>query len=105
MMKTDRSARYIAIEILCNWEENRLPVDQVMEKCFSTMILDDQRDRQLSMSLVYGVIRWQGYLDWVLGDFSKHPLDKMKSRTLQALRVGLFQLLFLDRIPPSASIN
>ncbi len=100
-----KSPRYIAIEILCNWEENRLPVDQIMEKCFSSMILDDPRDRQLSMSLVYGVIRWQGYLDWVLGDFSKHPLNKMKSRTLQALRVGLFQLLFLDRIPPSAAIN
>ena len=105
MEKNSRSPRYIAIEILCNWEENRLPVDQIMEKCFSSMILDDPRDRQLSMSLVYGVIRWQRYLDWVLGDFSKHPLNKMKSRTLQALRVGLFQLLFLDRIPPSAAIN
>ncbi len=105
MKKSSQGPRYIAIEILCNWEENRLPVDQIMEKCFSTMILDDPRDRQLSMSLVYGVIRWQGYLDWVLGEFSKHPLNKMKSRTLQALRVGLFQLLFLDRIPPSAAIN
>ena len=100
-----KSSRYIAIEILCQWQENHLPVDQVLEQYISGMVFDDPRDRQLSMSLVYGVIRWQGYLDWVISDFSKHPLAKMKSRTLQSLRVGLFQLFFLDRVPPSAAIN
>jgi 16S rRNA (cytosine967-C5)-methyltransferase len=44
-------------------------------------------------------------LDWVAESFSKHPLAKMKSRTLQALRIGIFQLLFLDRVPASAAIN
>ena len=100
-----KGPRYIAIEVLCRWAENHLPIDQVMEKYFSNIDLDDPRDRQLSMSLVYGAIRWQGYLDWVIGEFSKHPLAKMKSRTLQALRVGLFQLFFLDRVPSSAAIN
>jgi len=100
-----KSPRYIAIEVLCRWEENHLPVDQVMEQYISSMIPGDPRDRQLSMSLVYGVIRWQGYLDWVIGEFSKHPLAKIKLRTLQGLRVGLFQLFFLDRVPASAAIN
>lgn len=100
-----RGARAIAIEILCSWEETHLPVDQIMDKQIGTTLLADPRDRQLVMSLVYGVIRWRGYLDWVLGEFSKHPLGKMKNRTLQALRIGLFQLIFLDRIPPSAAIN
>jgi 16S rRNA (cytosine967-C5)-methyltransferase len=105
MKKTTISPRYIAIEVLCRWAENHLPIDLVMEKYLSSRTLDDPRDRQLSMSLVYGAIRWQGYLDWVIGEFSKHPLAKMKSRTLQALRVGLFQLFFLDRVPSSAAIN
>lgn len=100
-----KSARYITIEILCSWEERSLPVDQVMEQCIASMGLGDPRDRQLIMSLVYGVIRWRGYLDLVVEKFSKHPLSKMKSRTLQALRVGIFQLLFLDRVPASAAIN
>ena len=100
-----KGPRYIAIEILCQWQERHLPVDRIMEQYISSIVLDDPRDRQLSMSLVYGVIRWQGYLDWVISDFSKHPLAKMKSRTLQSLRVGLFQLFFLDRVPPSAAIN
>jgi 16S rRNA (cytosine967-C5)-methyltransferase len=100
-----RGPRYIAIEILCRWEESHQPLDYLMDQCFATMALEDVRDRQLSISLVYGVIRWRTYLDWVLGRFSSHPLAKMKNRTLQALRVGLFQLLFLDRIPSSAAVN
>jgi len=100
-----RGPRFIAIEILCRWEETHLPLDQLLEQYFAGMPLDDRRDRQLSLSMVYGVIRWRIYLDWVLGKFSSHPLAKMKTRTLQALRVGLYQLLFLDRIPPSAAVN
>ncbi|UCD66348.1 MAG: 16S rRNA (cytosine(967)-C(5))-methyltransferase RsmB [Deltaproteobacteria bacterium] len=105
MKKASRGARYIAIEILCGWEESRLPVDQLIEQNIPQEKLADPRDRQLILSLVYGVIRWRGYLDWVISKYSKHPLSKMKSRTLQALRVGVFQLLFLDRVPDSAAIN
>ena len=95
----------MAIDILSRWEEKRLPIDLIMEQYISDSTLADSRDRQLIMSLVYGVLRWRGYLDWVIGKHSRHPLTKMKSRTLQALRVGLFQLCFMDRIPPSAAIN
>ena len=105
MEKSSRGARYIAIEILRQWEESKLPLDMVMEQHFANTVLGDPRDRQLIMSLVYGVIRWRGYLDWVVEKFSKHPLAKLMNRTLQALRVGIFQILFLDRVPPSAAIN
>ena len=103
--KKSRGARYIAIKILCSWEERLLPLDRMIEQHIGDMILLDPRDRQLIMSMVYGVIRWRGYLDWVVEKFSRHPLSKLKKRTLQALRLGIFQLLFLDRIPPSAAIN
>jgi 16S rRNA (cytosine967-C5)-methyltransferase len=76
-----------------------------MEQYVFTLGLKDPRDRQLIMSMVYGVIRWRGYLDWIIGNFSKHPLSRIKNRTLQALRIGIFQLLFLDRVPASAAIN
>ena len=105
MKKTTRSARYIAIEILCSWEKNYQPVDLLMEQHIAKIGLADPRDRQLVMSLVYDAIRRRGYLDWVIGQFSKHPLAKIKIRTLQALRIGILQLLFMDRIPVSAAIN
>ena len=105
MKTTSRGARYIAIEILCTWQERGLPLDQLMEQHIVAMPPGDPRDRQLIMSMIYGVARWRGYLDWVVEKFSKHPLAKMKNRTLQALRTGIFQLLFLDRVPASAAIN
>jgi 16S rRNA (cytosine967-C5)-methyltransferase len=105
MKKTGHTARFIAIEILRSWEERKLPIDQIIEQHVAGTNLGDARDRQFIMSLVYGVLRWRGYLDWVVEHFSKHPLSKVKNRTLQALRVGIFQLLFLDRVPASAAIN
>ena len=105
MKKTNRGARYIAIDILCSWEKNYQPVDHFMEQYIANIGLADPRDRQLIMSLVYGVIRWRGYLDWVVEKFSKHPLAKIKNRTLQGLRTGILQLLFMDRVPASAAIN
>ncbi len=105
MKNSGRSVRYIAIEILSRWEESRLPMDQLMEQQMSAIAFADPRDRQLLMALVYGVLRWRGYLDWVVQKFARHPVAKMKIRTLQALRVGIFQLLFMDRVPASAAIN
>lgn len=56
-------------------------------------------------TLVYGVLRWQGKLDWVLEHFSQRPLEKLSVKTLFILRLGAFQLLFLSRIPASAAVN
>ena len=103
--KKVRGPRYIAIEILCRWEERHLPLDQIIGQYFTEIAPDAGRDRQLIISLVNGVVRWRSYIDWVLGRFSSYPLTKMKIRTLQALRVGTFQMFFLDRIPPSAAVN
>jgi 16S rRNA (cytosine967-C5)-methyltransferase len=97
------SVRAIAIELLCRWEEKGEPLDSFLEQ--PAVGLEDLRDRQLLFALVYGVARWRGYLDWVIGRFSSHPPAKMKPRTSAALRVGLLQLLILDRIPAAAAIN
>ena len=62
-------------------------------------------DRALTYQLVYGVLRWQGKIDWVLNQFSQRTLEKLSQRTLFILRLGAFQLLFLSRIPVSAAVN
>lgn len=99
------SPRSVAIDILCRWEKSGKPIDQVMEQTQRYQLLADPRDRYLAFALIYGALRRRGYLDWVLADFSSHPLEKMKPRVLQGLRIGLYQLLFMDRIPDSAAIN
>lgn len=99
------SARYAAIEILCQWEKTGQPVDQVRDEWLSRKPLPDSRDRHLVMAMIYGVLRQRGYLDSIVGKFSRHPLAKMQPRIRQALRVGLFQLLFMDRIPAAIAIH
>ncbi|MCX5863752.1 MAG: 16S rRNA (cytosine(967)-C(5))-methyltransferase RsmB [Deltaproteobacteria bacterium] len=99
------NSRAIAMDTLLSWEKSQEPLDQVLEGMLSGSAVDDPRDRQLVMALVYGVVRWQGYLDAIIQKFASHPLHQMKPLTLAALRVGLYQLVFLDRIPESAAIN
>jgi 16S rRNA (cytosine967-C5)-methyltransferase len=55
--------------------------------------------------LTYGVIRWREKLDWVIRQFSKIPFAKIELETLNILRLGLYQILFLSRTPSSAAVN
>ncbi len=63
----------------------------------------DGRERRLVNGLVYGVIRWQRQLDWVLNQFI-NPRFQLDARHRNILRLGAFQLLHLDGIPAHAAI-
>jgi 16S rRNA (cytosine967-C5)-methyltransferase len=55
--------------------------------------------------MVYGVLRWRGRLDHVIAHFSDSPISRIQPSVLNILRLGLFQIIFLDRIPVSAAVN
>ena len=63
------------------------------------------RDRALCSTLVYGVLERRITLDYVIASHSRIRLSEIDLLPLNCLRVGAYQLLFLDRIPPSAAIN
>lgn len=67
--------------------------------------LADPRDRALLTEIVYGVVRRRPTLDAVLATFSKTPLPRLDPVVLASLRAALFQLLFLDRVPPFAAVD
>ena len=64
-----------------------------------------QPDRNLATALVLGVLRWQIRLDHQIGGLLKRPGAKLDPEARIALRLGAFQLLFLDRIPAHAAID
>lgn len=68
-------------------------------------IVADPRDRALAMELVYGVLRRQETLDWRLKPVLQKPLARLPVMVQMLLRMGAYQLLFLDRIPPSAAVD
>ena len=65
----------------------------------------DERDKALVSALVYGVLDRKITLDYVLCQFVKNGVQKIKSYTLTVLRLALYQIMFMDKIPPSAAVN
>lgn len=102
--KKGRTVRRLAVLCLLGWDRER----QAVQPHIDALIHDSPLsvpDRQLAVMLVLGVLRQMQYLDGIIAGFSRFPLAKMKPLTLMALRVGVYQLLFLDRIPDSAAVN
>ncbi len=62
-------------------------------------------DKALCHELVLGVLRWQLRLDKILDHFSKRRIESLDPPVRIALRLGLYQLRHLTRIPPSAAVN
>lgn len=62
-------------------------------------------DRNLFRELVYGVLENQTFIDSIIKDLSKIRFNKIHPMILEILRIGVYQLLFSDRIPESAAVN
>jgi 16S rRNA (cytosine967-C5)-methyltransferase len=59
----------------------------------------------LAQNLTYGVLRWKGRLDWVLDQYVKGGLKSLPVAIRNALRLGLYQIDYLDRIPARAAVS
>ena len=96
--------RSLAVLCLSTWTDTGRPIRSFIDTYIHTSCLAE-KDRQLAVMLVRGVLRRQEYLDLIISRFSTVKLHKMKPLTLAALRVGVLQICLLDRIPDSAAVN
>lgn len=64
-----------------------------------------RQDAALATKLVYGVLQNRAHLDFYISHYSSLRLKKIAPRVLEALRLGAYQLLFLDKIPDNAAVN
>ncbi len=84
---------------------------RVEEGAYSSVLLASRAerlkfaDRGLSHELVMGVLRWQSWLDRLIEYYSDRSLTSLDTDVVIALRLGLYQLRFLTRIPASAAVN
>jgi 16S rRNA (cytosine967-C5)-methyltransferase len=62
------------------------------------------QDRAFAQQLAYGTIQRRLSLDYVIGQLSDRPLAKLDPPLLDALRVGVYQLLFMDSVPDHAAV-
>ena len=96
------NARKVALECLLTLSHTSASIASVVDSAFGRYTIDG-RERRLVNGLVYGVIRWQRQLDWVLNQFI-NPRFQLDARHRNLLRLGAFQLLHLDGIPAHAAI-
>ncbi len=96
------NARKVALACLLTLSHSSASIASVVDSAFNRWKVAG-RERRLINGLVYGVIRWQQQLDWVLDQFI-NPGFELDARHRNILRLGAFQLLHLDGIPAHAAI-
>ncbi len=98
-------ARKTALYILNRLDKGNKTLDSVLEAFSDKIDLLSKRDRSLLNALVYGVIRWRGRLDHIIDYLSNIPITRIDPDVLNIIRMGLFQMIYLSRIPASAAVN
>ncbi len=87
-------------------EGRKQTLDNLIENRFDPSFqLMNQRDRNFTYAIVYGVLRTRGKLDWVIGQSSKSGLKKIDPYVQNILRMALFQVMNMSRVPASAAVN
>ena len=97
-------ARVEALRILCRVEEDQAFADLALEAALERAKLP-ARDRALTTEIVYGTLRWQRRLDWILAPHSRRRLDRLDPWVRNLLRLTAYQLQFLSKVPAYAAVN
>ncbi|MCX7612720.1 MAG: 16S rRNA (cytosine(967)-C(5))-methyltransferase RsmB [Caldimicrobium sp.] len=95
--------RSLALKTLLIWEKKKPPLDELLSEILTKEALRDERDRALVNNLVLGVVRHLGYLDFIINRYSQISLNRIDAEVRNALRLGIFQLLF-TRIPDRVAL-
>jgi len=96
-------ARRAALQALVAIDADRADLPAALAA--SRTSLADDRDRALTATIVTGTLRWQRTLDSLIEHFAKRSLTKIDPQVLSILRLSLFQLLHLDRVPAAAVVD
>jgi 16S rRNA (cytosine967-C5)-methyltransferase len=96
------AARSVAFEILLRVESEESYAAELLHS--DRLARLSSRDHGLATELVMGVLRWQSLLDQRLAAASSQKLERLDGEVLAALRLGVYQLQFLSRVPAHAAI-
>ncbi len=94
-------ARRVAFDVLCRVEEGAYASDELLAEAAPLA----SRDAGLAGQIVFGCLRFQAQLDFLLEHYSKRAPGQLEPELRIALRMGIFQLRYLDRIPPHAAVH
>jgi len=99
-----RNVRRLASDILAKVDSRKAYADILLDQALNATALNE-RDRALLTELTYGTLRWRGNIDGQLSRYLRQPLAKTDPLIRNLLRVSVYQLRFLDKIPDYATVN
>lgn len=99
------NSRELALKILFQVNEEGAYANLALDKALFSCKDLDPRDRGLITEIVYGSVKYRGKLDYVLNQFAKTKVKKMDHWTRNNLRMALYQIMFLDKVPDSAAVD
>ncbi|MCP3678478.1 MAG: 16S rRNA (cytosine(967)-C(5))-methyltransferase RsmB, partial [Deltaproteobacteria bacterium] len=91
-----------AWNLLIRFDAGDTRLDTLVEQEFKEL---STQERAFAVELVYGVLRWRIKIDWIIDLKAKVKTKKMEHRVLNTVRLGVYQLLFLTKVPPHAIID
>ena len=97
--------RRMAVEILTRVDQKRHTLDHWLEWADAQQKNLPAQDRAFIRSLVYGTLRWQRRLDWMIDQFTTRSAKSIEPVVLTVLRLGVFQLCYMDRVPVPAAVH
>ena len=97
-------ARALAVDLLTRVERDRAYASILLDATLARGALES-KEAALLTELTYGVLRWRGTLDWWFEVVGRRQMADLPVRLRQILRVGAYQLRFLDRIPAYAAVS
>jgi 16S rRNA (cytosine967-C5)-methyltransferase len=100
-----KTSREIALEVLTEIETKGCFADEVLNRRLLKARHLETKDKNLLFELVKGTLRWRGRVDYFLDQHSKRPLVSVPIKIKNTLRLGAYQILFLDRVPDWAAVD
>ncbi len=98
-------SRHIALTILTDSEKNKSILDESLAKFSKNLDKLSKKDRALTNSIIFGTLRFKAKLDWTIAPFSNKKITELDKTVIWAIRIALFQMMFMDKIPVSAAVN
>ena len=98
------SARGVAFQVVRRVFEDEAYADRVFRSAADAAELDE-RDRAFAMQLAYGTVQRVRTLDHAIDTLGRRPVRKLDAPVVAALRIGAYQLAFMDGVPPHAAAN
>ncbi|OYD06414.1 16S rRNA (cytosine(967)-C(5))-methyltransferase RsmB [Paludifilum halophilum] len=103
-MENRMNARHVALDILIQWEERDGYSNLLLNESLNRSRLG-ARDRGLATELVYGTVQRRNTLDWILNSLLKQDLSTLDVWVAQLLRLSVYQMRYLDKIPSRAAVH